>query len=162
MARFLEQALKVSERSLPADSEHLRRLSGHLQAETSALSELRRAGATAQAEALAKGMASRLHEALATAQQAISRLDKAGIAQPAHTVAGRLDQARRWLEKPTVDDRGLGRQAVALVIKEGKKVRRKLVSMSIHLPVLMLISALRVLVDVDWLTHLDYFSSSDG
>ena len=35
----------------------------------------------------------------------ISRLEKSGIQQPAHTVLGRLDQARRWLEQPALDDR---------------------------------------------------------
>jgi vinculin len=38
-------------------------------------------------------------------------------------VAGRLEQARRWLEQPAVDDRGLGRQAIFLVVDEGFKVR---------------------------------------
>ena len=49
-------------------------------------------------------------------------MDKAGLGQPAHTVAGRLEQARRWLEQPEADDRGLGRQAIALVVQEGQKV----------------------------------------
>ncbi len=33
------------------------------------------------------------------------RLEKSGIQQPAHTVQGRLDQARRWLDQPGLDDR---------------------------------------------------------
>ena len=33
------------------------------------------------------------------------RLEKRGIQQPAHTVQGRLDQARRWLDQPGLDDR---------------------------------------------------------
>ena len=44
------------------------------------------------------------------------------IQQPSPTVAGRLEQARRWLEQPAVDDRGLGRQAIFLVVDEGYKV----------------------------------------
>ena len=62
---------------------------------------------------------------LATVQQAISRVEKSGIQQPAPTVSGRLEQARRWLEQPGVDDRGLGKQAIALVIQEGAKVSLK-------------------------------------
>ena len=49
-------------------------------------------------------------------------MEKSGIQQPAPTVSGRLEQARRWLEKPAIDDRGLGKQAIALVIQEGAKV----------------------------------------
>jgi len=47
---------------------------------------------------------------------------KRRIQQPSPTVAGRLEQARRWLEQPAVDDRGLGRQAIFLVVDEGYKV----------------------------------------
>jgi hypothetical protein len=38
------------------------------------------------------------------------RLEKSGIQQPAHTVLGRLEQARRWLEQPALEDRGVGQQ----------------------------------------------------
>ena len=30
--------------------------------------------------------------------------------------------ARRWLEQPGIDDRGLGRQAIALVVEDGLKI----------------------------------------
>ena len=30
--------------------------------------------------------------------------------------------ARRWLEQPELDDRGLGRQAIALVVEDGLKI----------------------------------------
>ena len=30
--------------------------------------------------------------------------------------------ARRWLEQPGLDDRGLGRQAIALVVEDGLKI----------------------------------------
>ncbi len=56
----------------------------------------------------------------------MNRVEKCGIQQPAPTVAGRLEQARRWLEQPGVDDRGLGRQAIALVIQEGVKIGKVL------------------------------------
>lgn len=42
--------------------------------------------------------------------------------QPAHTVAGRLEQAQRWLNNPSMDDKGLGQQAIGLIVEEGKKV----------------------------------------
>ncbi len=127
LRRLLDSALKVSERSLPSDAEHLRKLCGDATSMCDALCELRRdgQGATPQAEALARGTEARVAETVATVQQAISRVEKSGIQQPAPTVAGRLEQARRWLEQPGVDDRGLGRQAIQLVVEEGYKVRSR-------------------------------------
>lgn len=49
--------------------------------------------------------------------------DKSGTAQTAHTVAGRLEQADKWLLNPDHDDKGLGKRAIALIIHEGRKVR---------------------------------------
>lgn len=51
-------------------------------------------------------------------------MDKHGVTQPAHTVAGRLEQAQRWLSHPDHDDHGLGQQAIALIVSEGKKVKQ--------------------------------------
>lgn len=54
---------------------------------------------------------------------AVLGVDKAGLQQTAHTVQGRLEQARKWLQSPASDDRGLGRRAIALIVDEGKKVK---------------------------------------
>ena len=37
-------------------------------------------------------------------------------------VQGRLEQACRWLQNPSIDDKGLGQRAIALIIDEGHKV----------------------------------------
>jgi len=120
----LELASKVAERSLPLDSEHLRRLTSDIDAMTSALVELRDSGrgASPQAESLARNLQSRLGELGASVGQALSRLEKSGIQQPAPTVLGRLEQARRWLEQPGLDDRGVGAHAVQLVVTEARKI----------------------------------------
>jgi len=121
---IVELAEKVAERSLPLDAEHLRRLAGDVSAMTDALCELRAEGrgATPQAENLARNIQSRLGEVAASVGQAASRLEKSGIQQPAPTVTGRLEQCRRWLEQPGVDDRGVGPQALQLIIDEARKV----------------------------------------
>ena len=90
-----------------------------------------------QAENLAKNIQSRLGEVAVSVGQAVSRqeiklkggdkplflrLEKSGIQQPAPTVSGRLEQARRWLEQPGLDDRGVGPQALGLILEEAKKV----------------------------------------
>ena len=71
---------------------------------TNALCELKQngQGATPQAESLARNVEVRLNELLATVNQAIGRVEKSGIQQPAPTVMGRLEQARRWLEQPGI------------------------------------------------------------
>jgi len=121
---IVELAEKVAERSLPLDAEHLRRLAGDVSAMTDALCELRASGrgATPQAENLARNIQSRLGEVVASVGQAASRLEKSGIQQPAPTVTGRLEQCRRWLEQPGVDDRGVGPQALQLIVDEARKV----------------------------------------
>lgn len=69
-------------------------------------------------------MARGIKDKLAMLQQAVVSavvaVDKAGLQETAHTVQGRLEQARRWLTSPHIDDKGLGRRAIALIVEEGK------------------------------------------
>lgn len=53
---------------------------------------------------------------------AVNNSERLGGEQPAHTVAGRLEQAGRWLQHPERDDNGLGRRAISLIVDEGNKV----------------------------------------
>lgn len=80
-------------------------------------------GITPQAEALARGIKEKMNELRSSIASAIVAADKAGTTQTAHTVAGRLEQANKWLLNPQHDDKGLGQRAIALIIHEGKKVR---------------------------------------
>lgn len=80
-------------------------------------------GTTPQAEALARSIKEKLNELRASVASALVAADKSGTAQTAHTVAGRLEQANKWLLNPQHDDKGLGKRAIALIIHEGKKVR---------------------------------------
>uniref|UniRef100_A0A914VK06 Vinculin n=1 Tax=Plectus sambesii TaxID=2011161 RepID=A0A914VK06_9BILA len=43
-----------------------------------------------------------------------------------YTVAGRLEQALRWLDNPGVDDKGLGLQAIKAVTEEGRRLANQL------------------------------------
>ena len=122
--QIIELAEKVAEHSLPDDQKALRKLCSELTSLTDALVELRGdgQGATPQAEGLARSIRHKLGELNNLVQTAVANAEKYGIQQPAHTVAGRLEQARRWLANPSVDDRGLGQQAIALIVEEGRKV----------------------------------------
>lgn len=79
-------------------------------------------GTTPQAEALARGIKEKMNELRSSIASAIVAADKSGTTQTAHTVAGRLEQANKWLLNPQHDDKGLGQRAIALIIHEGKKV----------------------------------------
>lgn len=79
-------------------------------------------GNTPQAETLARAIKEKLNDLRATVYSTIVAVDKSGVAQTAHTVAGRLEQANKWLLNPQNDDKGLGQRAIALIVHEGKKV----------------------------------------
>lgn len=79
-------------------------------------------GTTPQGEALARGIKDKVNELRSNISSAIIEADRTGGVQAAHTVAGRLEQANKWLLNPQVDDKGLGRKAIDLIIQEGKKV----------------------------------------
>ena len=128
LRHIIEMTQKVADRSLPIDAEHLRRLAGDVAAMTDSLCELRQSGrgATPQAENLARNIQARLAEVAASCGQAASRLEKSGVQQPAPTIAGRLEQCRRWLEQPGLDDRGVGSAALQLIVDEARKVAERL------------------------------------
>lgn len=81
-------------------------------------------GTTPQAEALARSIKEKTNELRNAIASAIEAADKSGTTQTAHTVAGRLEQANKWLLNPQHDDKGLGQRAIALIIHEGKKVHK--------------------------------------
>jgi len=91
---------------------------------TDALCELRQSGAgdSPQAESLSRAIEQKLNELTGLVVRAVTNMERSGILQPAHTVTGRLDQARRWLANPSVEDKGLGQRAIALVVEEARKV----------------------------------------
>ena len=125
--QILEHALKVAERSLPNDRDAIRKMCSDITTMTDALCELRQdgKGATPQAEALARGIQDKLNELQGLVAQAVTNVEKSGAQQPAHTVLGRLEQANRWLANPERDDRGLGQQAIQLIVDEGKRVSKR-------------------------------------
>ncbi|XP_054274601.1 vinculin-like isoform X2 [Macrosteles quadrilineatus] len=122
--QILEHAQAVADRALPSDRDTIHKLCGDVNTMTEALCELRQTnkGTTPQAESLARGIQEKLGEVCRAVSNAINNMDKHGGGQIAHTVSGRLEQAQRWLSRPQHDDHGLGQQAIALIVSEGKKV----------------------------------------
>ncbi|XP_076164268.1 vinculin isoform X6 [Ptiloglossa arizonensis] len=124
LRQIVEQAERLAERYLPpSQAEPLNKLTSQIVTMTNALCELRQneRGST-QAESLARGIKEKMNELRSSIASAIVAADKSGTTQTAHTVAGRLEQANKWLLNPQHDDKGLGQRAIALIIHEGKKV----------------------------------------
>ncbi len=65
-------------------------------------------GNSPQAMALAKGIQQKLHELQDSCNRAVINTERSGVRKPAHTIAGKVEQAQRWLTNPAVDDKGLG------------------------------------------------------
>ncbi|XP_025834291.1 vinculin isoform X2 [Agrilus planipennis] len=124
LRQIVEAAQKVAERCLPKDAHEIRRLCSEITTMTDALCELRQdgKGATPQAESLARSIRDKLGQLQQAVLNAVVAVDKTGLQQAAHTVQGRLEQARKWLSNPAHDDKGLGQRAIALIVDEGKKV----------------------------------------
>ncbi|XP_044260495.1 vinculin isoform X6 [Tribolium madens] len=124
LRQIIEAAQKVAERCLPQDARNINKLCSELNTMTDALCELRQdgKGATPQAESLARGIKEKLGNLQQAVLNAVVAVDKAGLQQTAHTVQGRLEQARKWLSNPGHDDKGLGKRAIALIVEEGRKV----------------------------------------
>lgn len=124
LRQIIEAAQKVAERCLPHDADIINKLCSELTTMTDALCELRQdgKGATPQAESLARGIKDKLGHLQQAVLNAVVAVDKAGLQQAAHTVQGRMEQARKWLSNPGHDDKGLGQRAIALIVEEGRKV----------------------------------------
>nr|XP_050845708.1 vinculin isoform X2 [Vespula vulgaris] len=149
LRQIVEQASRLAERYLsPSQAEPLSKLASQIITMTDALCELRQneKGTTPQAEALARGIKEKLNELRSCVASALVAADKSGTAQTAHTVAGRLEQANKWLLNPQQDDKGLGQKAIALIIHEGKKVAE-------GLPGIHKVEILQLCDEVDNLSH---------
>ncbi|KAJ8980405.1 hypothetical protein NQ317_009400 [Molorchus minor] len=121
---IIESAQKVAERCLPQDANTINKICSDLTTMTDALCELRQEGkgTSPQAESLARGIREKLGHLQQAVMNAVLAVDKAGLQQTAHTVQGRLEQARKWLSNPGQDDKGLGRRAINAIVEEGRKV----------------------------------------
>ncbi|XP_031370905.1 vinculin isoform X12 [Apis dorsata] len=156
LRQIVEQAQRLAERYLPpSQAESLQKLTSQIVTMTNALCELRQneKGTTPQAEALARSIKEKTNELRSSIASAIIAADKSGTTQTAHTVAGRLEQANKWLLNPQHDDKGLGQRAIALIIHEGKKNQQHVASVAEGLPGIHKAEILQLCDEVDNLSH---------
>uniref|UniRef100_A0A8C5L0A9 Vinculin n=1 Tax=Jaculus jaculus TaxID=51337 RepID=A0A8C5L0A9_JACJA len=102
--------------SMKAGNEFLNKLSNILR-----LSSIRRVGKgdSPEARALAKQVATALQNLQSKTNKAVanSRPAKAAV-----HLEGKIEQAQRWIDNPTVDDRGVGQAAIRGLVAEGHRL----------------------------------------
>ncbi|XP_066098577.1 vinculin isoform X1 [Saccopteryx bilineata] len=118
----LAEARKIAELcDDPKERDDILRSLGEITALTSKLADLRRQGKgdSPEARALAKQVATALQNLQTKTNRAVanSRPTKAAV-----HLEGKIEQAQRWIDNPTVDDRGVGQAAIRGLVAEGHRL----------------------------------------
>ncbi|XP_007896872.1 vinculin a isoform X3 [Callorhinchus milii] len=105
----------------PKERDDILRSINEIGALTAKLSDLRRQGKgdTPEARALAKQIATTLQNLQFKTNRGVanSRPVKAAV-----NLEGKIEQAHRWIDNPTVDDRGVGQAAIRGLVAEGRRL----------------------------------------
>ncbi|XP_076980978.1 vinculin isoform X2 [Tamandua tetradactyla] len=118
----LAEARKIAELcDDPKERDDILRSLGEISALTSKLADLRRQGKgdSPESRALAKQVATALQNLQTKTTKAVanSRPAKAAV-----HLEGKIEQAQRWIDNPTVDDRGVGQAAIRGLVAEGHRL----------------------------------------
>ncbi|XP_059518286.1 vinculin isoform X1 [Myotis daubentonii] len=118
----LAEARKIAELcDDPKERDDILRSLGEIAALTSKLADLRRQGKgdSPEARALAKQVATALQNLQSKTNRTVanSRPAKAAV-----HLEGKIEQAQRWIDNPTVDDRGVGQAAIRGLVAEGHRL----------------------------------------
>ncbi|XP_069467061.1 vinculin isoform X2 [Ambystoma mexicanum] len=105
----------------PKEREDILRSLGEIAMQTAKLSDLRRQGKgdSPEARALAKQIATSLQNLQSKTNRAVanSRPAKAAV-----NLEGKIEQAQRWIDNPSVEDRGVGQAAIRGLVAEGRRL----------------------------------------
>uniref|UniRef100_A0A672ZYZ8 Vinculin n=1 Tax=Sphaeramia orbicularis TaxID=375764 RepID=A0A672ZYZ8_9TELE len=123
---LLAEAKKIADMCEdPKEREDILRSIGEIAALTAKLSDLRRQGKgdTPEARALAKQIATALQNLQSKTNKAVanSRPAKAAV-----HLEGKIEQAQRWIDNPTMDDSGVGQAAIRGLVAEGRRLANAL------------------------------------
>nr|XP_020646921.1 vinculin isoform X1 [Pogona vitticeps] len=119
---LMAEARKIAEMcDDPKERDDILRSLGEISALTAKLSDLRKHGKgdSPEARALAKQIATSLQNLQSKTNRAVanSRPVKAAV-----HLEGKIEQAQRWIDNPTVDDRGVGQAAIRGLVAEGRRL----------------------------------------
>ncbi|XP_069096938.1 vinculin isoform X1 [Pleurodeles waltl] len=105
----------------PKEREDILRSLGEIAMQTAKLSDLRRQGKgdSPEARALAKQIATSLQNLQSKTNRAVanSRPAKAAV-----NLEGKIEQAQRWIDNPSIEDRGVGQTAIRGLVAEGRRL----------------------------------------
>uniref|UniRef100_A0A665X9T3 Vinculin n=1 Tax=Echeneis naucrates TaxID=173247 RepID=A0A665X9T3_ECHNA len=123
---LLTEAKKIADMCEdPKERDDILRSIGEIAAMTAKLSDLRRQGKgdTPEARALAKQIATALQNLQSKTNKAVanSRPAKAAV-----HLEGKIEQAQRWIDNPTMDDSGVGQAAIRGLVAEGRRLANAL------------------------------------
>ncbi|KAK1794148.1 hypothetical protein P4O66_011044 [Electrophorus voltai] len=118
----LAEARKIAELCEdPRERDDIVRSMGEIAALTGKLSQLRKAGKgdTPEARALAKQISTALQNLQSKTGRAVanSRPAKAAV-----HLEGKMEQAQRWMDNPSMDDGGVGQAAIRGLVAEGRRL----------------------------------------
>ncbi|XP_065495308.1 vinculin isoform X1 [Caloenas nicobarica] len=119
---IMAEARKVAELcEEPKERDDILRSLGEISALTAKLSDLRRHGKgdSPEARTLAKQIATALQNLQSKTNRAVAntRPVKAAV-----HLEGKIEQAQRWIDNPTVADRGVGQAAIRGLVAEGRRL----------------------------------------
>ncbi|XP_051472342.1 vinculin isoform X1 [Apus apus] len=119
---IMAEARKVAELcEEPKERDDILRSLGEISALTAKLSDLRRHGKgdSPEARTLAKQIATSLQNLQSKTNRAVAntRPVKAAV-----HLEGKIEQAQRWIDNPTVADRGVGQAAIRGLVAEGRRL----------------------------------------
>lgn len=109
----------------PKEREDILRSMSEIAALSGKLAELKRAGKgdTPEARALAKQIATALQNLQSKTSKAVANTRPA---KAAVHLAGKMEQAGRWIDNPTLDDSGVGQAAIRGLLAEGRRLANAL------------------------------------
>uniref|UniRef100_A0A671RXR1 Vinculin n=1 Tax=Sinocyclocheilus anshuiensis TaxID=1608454 RepID=A0A671RXR1_9TELE len=109
----------------PKEREDILRSMGEIASLTAKLSELKKAGKgdTPEARALAKQIATALQNLQSKTSKAVANTRPA---KAAVHLEGKMEQAQRWIDNPSLDDSGVGQAAIRGLVAEGRRLANAL------------------------------------
>ncbi|KAM6442114.1 vinculin isoform 3-T3 [Liasis olivaceus] len=119
---IMTEARKIAELCEdPKERDDILRSLGEISVLTAKLSDLRKHGKgdSPEARALAKQIATSLQNLQSKTNKAVAN---SRPVKPAVHLEGKIEQAQRWIDNPTVDDRGVGQAALRGLVAEGRRL----------------------------------------
>lgn len=109
----------------PKEHDDILRNMSEIAALTAKLSELKKAGKgdSPEARALAKQIATALQNLQSKTSKAVANTRPA---KAAVHLEGKIEQAQRWIDNPTLDDSGVGQAAIRGLVAEGRRLANAL------------------------------------